>query len=163
MSGSQFETDLATIYLRETSKLRLTDQVLVDDQKQKVIERYLPVGVVCLCSYFECQALINPSDLVRMHCPVVCIVFLPVVSIIELGHRNVPLILCVVKLAVALLAGNTLIIKPSPFTPLTTLQFVKDIQHLVPPGVVSVLSGDDGLGPMITAHPGISKVCNKVP
>ncbi|KAG9074189.1 hypothetical protein FRC06_010871 [Ceratobasidium sp. 370] len=47
---------------------------------------------------------------------------------------------------------------PSPFTPLTTLRFVTDIQPLLPPGVVNVLSGDDGLGPMITVHPGFDKV-----
>ncbi|KAG8707314.1 hypothetical protein FRC08_000582 [Ceratobasidium sp. 394] len=73
-------------------------------------------------------------------------------------HRNFPLLICIVKLGPALLAGNTIIIKPSPFTPLTTLRFIKDIQHLVPPGVVNVLSGDDNLGPMITAHPNIDKI-----
>jgi aldehyde dehydrogenase (NAD+) len=66
--------------------------------------------------------------------------------------------LCIWKLAPALLAGNTLVLKPSPFTPLTTLRFVKDIQAVLPPGVVNILSGDDGLGPWITAHPGIDKV-----
>ncbi|KAB5588012.1 hypothetical protein CTheo_8547 [Ceratobasidium theobromae] len=71
---------------------------------------------------------------------------------------NFPIMLCSVKLCSALLTGNTLIIKPSPFTPLTTLRFIKDIQTVVPPGVVNILSGDDGLGPMITSHPGIDKV-----
>ncbi|KAG9078284.1 hypothetical protein FRC06_008442, partial [Ceratobasidium sp. 370] len=71
---------------------------------------------------------------------------------------NFPLMLCIWKLGPGLLAGNTLVLKPSPFTPLTTLRFVKDIQPLLPPGVVNVLSGDDGLGPMITVHPGIDKV-----
>ncbi|ELU42211.1 aldehyde dehydrogenase, putative [Rhizoctonia solani AG-1 IA] len=47
---------------------------------------------------------------------------------------------------------------PSPFTPLTTLKFVQDIQAVLPPGVVNVLSGDDSLGPWITSHPGIDKV-----
>ncbi|KAG9092026.1 hypothetical protein FS749_016059 [Ceratobasidium sp. UAMH 11750] len=71
---------------------------------------------------------------------------------------NFPLMLCIWKIGPGLLAGNTFVLKPSPFTPLTTLQFVKDIQPLLPPGVVNILSGDDGLGPMITAHPGIDKV-----
>jgi acyl-CoA reductase-like NAD-dependent aldehyde dehydrogenase len=68
------------------------------------------------------------------------------------------LILCVLKLAPALLAGNTLVLKPSPFTPLLTLRFIKDVQQFVPPGVVNVLNGDDSLGPLITTHPGIDKV-----
>ncbi|QRV98483.1 aldehyde dehydrogenase family protein [Ceratobasidium sp. AG-Ba] len=71
---------------------------------------------------------------------------------------NFPLVLCIWKLAPCLLAGNTMVLKPSPFTPLTTLRFVKDIQAVLPPGVVNVLSGDDGLGPLITAHPNIDKV-----
>ncbi|KAF8749785.1 aldehyde dehydrogenase family [Rhizoctonia solani] len=71
---------------------------------------------------------------------------------------NFPLMLCIWKLAPALLAGNTMVLKPSPFTPLTTLKFVQDIQAVVPPGVVNVLSGDDSLGPWITSHPGIDKV-----
>ncbi|KAJ1306299.1 hypothetical protein OPQ81_010998 [Rhizoctonia solani] len=71
---------------------------------------------------------------------------------------NFPLMLCIWKLAPALLAGNTLVLKPSPFTPLTTLRFVKDIQAVLPPGVVNVLNGDDNLGPWITSHPDIDKV-----
>ncbi|KAF8599944.1 aldehyde dehydrogenase [Ceratobasidium sp. AG-I] len=71
---------------------------------------------------------------------------------------NFPVNLAVWKIAPALLAGNTVVLKPSPFTPLTTLRFIKDIQHLLPPGVVNILSGDDSLGPLITAHPGIDKV-----
>jgi len=71
---------------------------------------------------------------------------------------NFPLMLCIWKLGPALLAGNTMILKPSPFTPLTTLRFVKDIQAVLPPGVVNAISGDDSLGPWITVHPGIDKV-----
>ncbi|GAB1523417.1 hypothetical protein RhiTH_006565 [Rhizoctonia solani] len=71
---------------------------------------------------------------------------------------NFPVMQAATKIGPALLAGNTLVLKPSPFTPLTTLRLVKDIQKVVPPGVINVLSGDDNLGPWITAHPGIDKV-----
>ncbi|KAF8669003.1 aldehyde dehydrogenase family [Rhizoctonia solani] len=71
---------------------------------------------------------------------------------------NFPVVLSVTKIGPALLAGNTFVLKPSPFTPLTTLRLMKDIQTVVPPGVINVLSGDDNLGPWITAHPGIDKV-----
>lgn len=83
--------------------------------------------------------------------------------IIDLGRRNVPLITCITKISTALLTGNTIIVKPSPYTPLTTLRFIQDIQDTVPPGVLNVLSGDDGLGPMITSHPGIDKVRKRGP
>ncbi|KAH7335022.1 Aldehyde/histidinol dehydrogenase [Rhizoctonia solani] len=71
---------------------------------------------------------------------------------------NFPMILAVLKLAPAIFAGNTFILKPSPFTPLTSLRMIKDMQPFIPPGVVNILSGDDSLGPLITGHPGIDKV-----
>ncbi|CAE6378636.1 hypothetical protein BN14_10761 [Rhizoctonia solani AG-1 IB] len=71
---------------------------------------------------------------------------------------NFPVALSMMKVGPALLAGNTMVLKPSPFTPLTTLQFGRDIQAVVPPGVINFLSGDDNLGPWITSHPGIDKV-----
>ncbi|CUA67302.1 hypothetical protein RSOLAG22IIIB_07343 [Rhizoctonia solani] len=71
---------------------------------------------------------------------------------------NFPVVLAIVKLAPAIIVGNTFILKPSPFTPLTSLRLVKDIQPFLPPGVVNILSGDDSLGPLITEHPGIDKI-----
>ncbi|CAE6451733.1 unnamed protein product [Rhizoctonia solani] len=71
---------------------------------------------------------------------------------------NFPMILAISKLAPAIFAGNTFILKPSPFTPLTSLRMIKDMQPFIPPGVVNILSGDDSLGPLITSHPGIDKV-----
>jgi len=71
---------------------------------------------------------------------------------------NFPLTLAFWKVAAALLAGNTVILKPSPLTPLTTLQAGALMRDLLPPGVFSVISGSDGLGPMLTAHPGIDKI-----
>jgi aldehyde dehydrogenase (NAD+) len=67
-------------------------------------------------------------------------------------------LIAILKIGAPLLAGNTLVLKPSPFTPLATLRLVKDIQTVVPPGVINILSGDDSLGPWITSHPGIDKV-----
>jgi acyl-CoA reductase-like NAD-dependent aldehyde dehydrogenase len=71
---------------------------------------------------------------------------------------NFPLILSAGKIAPALLSGCTIIVKPSPFTPYTALKLVELCQQIFPPGVVQVLGGDDKLGPMLTAHPGIAKI-----
>ncbi|KAL2820252.1 aldehyde dehydrogenase domain-containing protein [Aspergillus cavernicola] len=71
---------------------------------------------------------------------------------------NFPLTLCCLKLAPAVLTGNTVIIKPSPFTPYCGLKLVELAQQVFPPGVVQALSGDDNLGPWLTAHPGIDKI-----
>jgi acyl-CoA reductase-like NAD-dependent aldehyde dehydrogenase len=71
---------------------------------------------------------------------------------------NFPLVLAMWKVAPALLAGNTLVLKPSPFTPLTTLKFGELVQDLLPPGVLNVVSGGDRLGPWMSEHMGIDKI-----
>ncbi|MDF3306741.1 aldehyde dehydrogenase family protein [Rhodococcus sp. T2V] len=71
---------------------------------------------------------------------------------------NFPILLAVWKIAPALVAGNTIIVKPSPFTPLCDLKLVELVQDLLPAGVLSAVSGDDELGKWITAHPGIAKI-----
>lgn len=71
---------------------------------------------------------------------------------------NFPILLAVWKIAPALVAGNCIVIKPSPFTPLCTLKLAELVADLAPPGVFNVLSGDDDLGRWMTAHPGIAKI-----
>jgi acyl-CoA reductase-like NAD-dependent aldehyde dehydrogenase len=66
---------------------------------------------------------------------------------------NYPLLLGVWKIAPALLAGNTVVIKPSPFTPLTTLALGAVLRDVLPPGVLNVVSGGDELGAWMTSHP----------
>lgn len=62
------------------------------------------------------------------------------------------------KIAPALLTGNCLIIKPSPFTPYCGIKIVELAQAFFPPGVVQVVSGNDSLGPWLTCHRGIDKI-----
>ncbi|MFS2008849.1 aldehyde dehydrogenase family protein [Azospirillum sp. CT11-132] len=71
---------------------------------------------------------------------------------------NFPLLLAFWKIAPALKAGNTVVVKPSPFTPLATLKAVELLQSVLPAGVLNAVGGGDDLGPWLTAHPGIDKV-----
>jgi acyl-CoA reductase-like NAD-dependent aldehyde dehydrogenase len=66
---------------------------------------------------------------------------------------NYPLLLAVWKIAPALLAGNTMVLKPSPFTPLATLKLGELLTSVLPPGVLNVVSGGDVLGAWMSAHP----------
>jgi acyl-CoA reductase-like NAD-dependent aldehyde dehydrogenase len=66
---------------------------------------------------------------------------------------NFPLVLAAWKIAPALLAGNTMVLKPSPFTPLSTLKMGEILASVLPPGVLNVVSGGDELGSWMTAHP----------
>lgn len=71
---------------------------------------------------------------------------------------NFPLLLAVWKIAPALVAGNTMVLKPSPYTPLCTLWFGELAQSVLPPGVLNVVSGGNELGQWMTEHPGIGKI-----
>ncbi|KAI0911510.1 aldehyde dehydrogenase [Ustulina deusta] len=71
---------------------------------------------------------------------------------------NGPVILACFKIAPALLTGNTLILKPSPFAPYSVLKMAELGLRFFPRGVLQALSGGDDLGPWLTAHPGIGKV-----
>jgi len=71
---------------------------------------------------------------------------------------NFPVALAFWKIAPALRAGNTLVLKPSPYTPLSTLRFGQLLADVFPPGVLNVISGRDPLGARLTAHPDIRKI-----
>ncbi len=71
---------------------------------------------------------------------------------------NFPLILLMIKVAPALLAGNTVVAKPAPTTPLTTLLFGAMAADLLPPGVLNVIVDQNDLGGQLTQHPDVAKV-----
>ncbi|MDH6522793.1 acyl-CoA reductase-like NAD-dependent aldehyde dehydrogenase [Streptomyces sp. SAI-135] len=66
---------------------------------------------------------------------------------------NFPLSLAAWKIAPALRAGNTMVLKPSPYTPLATLLLGRVLAEVLPTGVLNVVSGSDPLGAHMTQHP----------
>ncbi|KAL8635161.1 MAG: hypothetical protein Q9228_007321, partial [Teloschistes exilis] len=71
---------------------------------------------------------------------------------------NYPILLAAGKIAPALYTGNTMIIKPSPYTPYCDLKLAELGAQIFPPGVLQALSGEEDLGPMLTEHPDIDKI-----
>ncbi len=71
---------------------------------------------------------------------------------------NFPIILMAFKVPAALLAGNTLVLKPAATTPLSTLRFAELVKDLVPPGVLNVIADNNDLGGALTAHPDVRKI-----
>ncbi|MFS8607433.1 MAG: aldehyde dehydrogenase family protein [Gammaproteobacteria bacterium] len=71
---------------------------------------------------------------------------------------NAPVNLALGPLVSALYTGNTAVLKPSPYTPLTTLKLGEIAREIFPPGVVNVLAGGDELGRWMTEHEGIDKI-----
>jgi len=88
---------------------------------------------------------------------------------IELHHRplgvvgaitawNYPLLLAIWKIAPALVAGNTVVLKPAPSTPLATLALGRIAARVLPAGVLNVISGATEAGERLTQHPLVRKI-----
>jgi acyl-CoA reductase-like NAD-dependent aldehyde dehydrogenase len=71
---------------------------------------------------------------------------------------NYPLLILGFKLPPALLAGNTLVVKPAPTTPLSTLKFAELVAKVLPKGVLNVLADANDLGDALTKHPDVRKI-----
>lgn len=71
---------------------------------------------------------------------------------------NWPLMIAIWHIIPAIRAGNTVVNKPSPFTPLSTLRIVELMQEVLPAGVVNCVAGEDFLGARMSGHQGIGKI-----
>jgi aldehyde dehydrogenase (NAD+) len=72
---------------------------------------------------------------------------------------NFPLLMLAWKIAPALAAGNTIVLKPAEFTPLTALAFAAIcVETGIPPGVVNIVTGDGATGAALVAHAGVDKI-----
>ena len=72
---------------------------------------------------------------------------------------NFPLLMLAWKVAPALAAGNTVVLKPAETTPLTALLFCDVLRQAeIPPGVVNIVTGDGRTGAELVKHPGVDKV-----
>lgn len=84
--------------------------------------------------------------------------YVPLGVVAAICPWNFPVLLSVGKILPAVLTGNAIIIKPSPFTPYSSLKLVELAQQVFPPGLVQVLGGDANLGPALVTHPDIQKI-----
>jgi acyl-CoA reductase-like NAD-dependent aldehyde dehydrogenase len=71
---------------------------------------------------------------------------------------NVPVAIAIGRITQALYTGNTVVHKPSPFTPLTALKLGEIAREILPQGVLNVIAGGNDLGPWMTEHQGIDKI-----
>jgi len=72
---------------------------------------------------------------------------------------NFPLLMLAWKIAPALAAGNTSVLKPAEFTPLTALAFAEICQEIgLPAGVVNIVTGDGSTGEALVGHPDVDKI-----
>ncbi|MFC4024019.1 aldehyde dehydrogenase family protein [Oceanobacillus longus] len=121
--GSKEEISAAATWFKEVAQLRLTREIIEENEEHYVEKSYTPVGVT---------GLIIPW--------------------------NFPVLLATWKISQALLVGNTIIVKPSPYTPLTTLKLGEIANSIFPKGVFNVVNGQNELGQWMTEHPDIDKI-----
>ena len=123
LAAATMEVQYAEIVCRYFTSLNLENEVLVDDENQRVEVQRTPLGVV---------AGILPW--------------------------NFPLLIGIYKIAPSILAGNSIILKPAPTTPVVSVMLGEILKDVVPAGLVNILVDDNDLGPKITSHPGIDKI-----
>jgi acyl-CoA reductase-like NAD-dependent aldehyde dehydrogenase len=71
---------------------------------------------------------------------------------------NFPLLLCCWKIGPALMAGNAIVLKPAPTTPLSALKLGELCARIFPPGLVNIITDANDLGPALTSHPDVAKI-----
>jgi acyl-CoA reductase-like NAD-dependent aldehyde dehydrogenase len=127
-------------------------QILTREQGKplaKATEEVLGVGV-WLKYYADLEVqpeVIQDDDFARAE-----VIRKPMGVVAAITPWNFPLVLASWKIAPALRAGNTMVLKPSPYTPLATLRMIELLNEVLPPGVLNGVSGGDELGKWMTAH-----------
>ncbi len=82
----------------------------------------------------------------------------PLGVVVGIVAWNFPVLLAAWKIGPALVAGNTIVLKPAPTTPVATLKLAALIKDVVPAGVVNIIADENDLGGYLTSHPDVAKV-----
>ncbi len=136
----------------ELFRLLTTEQGKPHQQAQQEI--YGAAGLAAAQSGLTLDDVINQDDDTRLSRTR----RVPVGVVGGIVPWNFPVMMAIQKIVPALISGCTIVLKPSPFTPLTTLRIAELIKDVVPAGTVNIITGPDELGPLITEHPDIDKI-----
>ncbi|UQE76183.1 aldehyde dehydrogenase family protein [Gordonia sp. PP30] len=82
----------------------------------------------------------------------------PLGVVVAIVPWNFPFFQAMYKIVPALLAGNTVVVKPAPTTPLNAMLLGEILAGVVPAGVVNIIGDAGNVGPILTAHPAVRKV-----
>lgn len=78
--------------------------------------------------------------------------------VVAIAPWNWPLLIAIWQIVPALRTGNTVVLKPSEYTSIGTLEMVRIIAELLPPGVLNTVSGPGAVGAALVEHPQIDKI-----
>lgn len=82
----------------------------------------------------------------------------PLGVVAAIAPWNWPLMIAIWQIIPSIRMGNTVVLKPSEYTPIATLEMVRLINQVLPPGVLNTVSGDGRIGAALTSHPDIDKI-----
>jgi len=82
----------------------------------------------------------------------------PVGVVSAISPWNYPIILAMIKVVPGLLTGNTMVLKPSPFAPLTITRVIEMLAEEFPPGVINIVHGGADVGVELTTNPKVAKI-----
>lgn len=133
-------------------------ELLVQEQGKPIADAVMEVyGFSAFCRYF-CGLTLpvkiledNTQRRVEVHAK-------PLGVIAAMVPWNFPLMLMAFKLSPALIAGNTMVLKPASTTPLSTLRIGELIKDILPAGTLNIITDNNELGAPLTAHPDVNKV-----
>lgn len=140
--------DCARLIKKETVKL---SRLLTMEQGKPLRESMNELmGAASVFRYYAELSLGDPDDASPA---AFCIRRQPLGVVAAITPWNYPVMLAASKIAPAILAGNSVVLKPSPYTPLTSLAIGEILAAVLPPGVLNVVSGGDAIGEAMTVHP----------
>jgi len=82
----------------------------------------------------------------------------PLGVVAAIAPWNWPLMIAIWQIIPAIRMGNTVVLKPSEYTPIATLEMVRLINQVLPAGVLNTITGDGRIGSKLTSHPDIDKI-----
>ena len=133
-------------------------RLLTEEQGKPLPQALWEIAMsIATLHYFATLDLI-PKVLKDDHRQKVVLLHKPLGVVAAITPWNFPVVILMVKVAPALLAGNTVVTKPAPTTPLTTLKFGELCARILPAGVVNVVVDRNDLGTALTSHPDVAKV-----
>ncbi len=161
--GWASDSDIRTAALRETAK-RVRDAA-AELGRLTTREQGKPLAAAvgeaqAVAQFFDDLADVRPErELVRDDgINVAHVQRRPIGVVAAITPWNAALYVMAMKIAPALAAGNTVVVKPAPETPLATLRFGELVRDVYPPGVVNVITGQEHAGPWLTADPQVRLV-----
>lgn len=133
-------------------------ELLTAEQGKPLGQARMEVGAAAAAFRFFPAAEIEPKVLVEDDDALVLEHYAPLGVVAVITPWNFPLILMAVKVACALATGNTVVAKPAPTTPLTSLLLGEVAAPLLPAGVLNIIADANDLGGALAGHPDVAKV-----